>query len=119
MVNISFSACSLVFSLILLVVYFSKERISNKETKIFSKILICTVLGIIIEIICYFFRINNYGANDLLYIIINKLILIYYIWWGTLDRKSTRLNSSHVSISYAVFCLKKKKNKNTKKIQRC
>src|SRR5699024_12346946 len=26
------------------------------------------------------------------------------------DRKSTRLNSSHVSISYAVFCLKKKKN---------
>src|SRR5690554_5016954 len=27
-----------------------------------------------------------------------------------LDRKSTRLNSSHVRISYAVFCLKKKKN---------
>src|SRR5690242_20792053 len=26
------------------------------------------------------------------------------------DRKSTRLNSSHMSISYAVFCLKKKKN---------
>src|SRR5699024_12596383 len=29
------------------------------------------------------------------------------------DRKSTRLNSSHVSISYAVFCLKKKKKKIT------
>ena len=29
------------------------------------------------------------------------------------DRKSTRLNSSHLVISYAVFCLKKKKNKNT------
>src|SRR5437870_7833918 len=29
----------------------------------------------------------------------------------TLDRKSTRLNSSHVAISYAVFCLKKKKKK--------
>src|SRR5690606_5254368 len=28
-----------------------------------------------------------------------------------IDRKSTRLNSSHVKISYAVFCLKKKKNK--------
>src|SRR5690606_41019296 len=28
---------------------------------------------------------------------------------GDLDRKSTRLNSSHVKISYAVFCLKKKK----------
>src|SRR5580698_11325335 len=32
------------------------------------------------------------------------------------DRKSTRLNSSHMSISYAVFCLKKKKKKN-KQIQ--
>src|SRR5690242_21426965 len=31
------------------------------------------------------------------------------------DRKSTRLNSSHMSISYAVFCLKKKKKKKTKK----
>src|SRR5437870_6435490 len=30
------------------------------------------------------------------------------------DRKSTRLNSSHVAISYAVFCLKKKKQKNAK-----
>src|SRR5947207_6254987 len=34
-----------------------------------------------------------------------------------LDRKSTRLNSSHTVISYAVFCLKKKKNKKTKKKQ--
>src|SRR5438477_4021493 len=31
------------------------------------------------------------------------------------DRKSTRLNSSHMSISYAVFCLKKKKKKKKKK----
>src|SRR5438477_11355669 len=30
------------------------------------------------------------------------------------DRKSTRLNSSHMSISYAVFCLKKKKKKKKK-----
>src|SRR5436309_12386782 len=30
---------------------------------------------------------------------------------GFIDRKSTRLNSSHVKISYAVFCLKKKKHK--------
>src|SRR5690348_17702836 len=32
--------------------------------------------------------------------------------WMRLDRKSTRLNSSHPSISYAVFCLKKKKQLN-------
>src|SRR5699024_5450931 len=39
-----------------------------------------------------------------LYLVIN----IIYLYLMTRDRKSTRLNSSHVSISYAVFCLKKK-----------
>src|SRR5690625_6483047 len=34
-----------------------------------------------------------------------------------LDRKSTRLNSSHVAISYAAFCLKKKKNETDKERQ--
>src|SRR5438552_4824487 len=32
-------------------------------------------------------------------------------WYPRIDRKSTRLNSSHQIISYAVFCLKKKKKK--------
>src|SRR5207249_8549194 len=54
------------------------------------------------------------GQNDILY---NILWLCIHPLWGfaffvvqnvVLDRKSTRLNSSHVSISYAVFCLKKK-----------
>src|SRR5438045_7986944 len=34
------------------------------------------------------------------------------------DRKSTRLNSSHLGISYAVFCLKKKKEKKKNKINK-
>src|SRR5439155_7868861 len=36
-----------------------------------------------------------------------------------IDRKSTRLNSSHVAISYAVFCLKKKKKNANAIHQRC
>src|SRR3712207_7303185 len=35
---------------------------------------------------------------------------------GLVDRKSTRLNSSHANISYAVFCLKKKKIKSSLKL---
>src|SRR2546426_5017377 len=37
--------------------------------------------------------------------------LAHWVWGAGGDRKSTRLNSSHLVISYAVFCLKKKKNK--------
>src|SRR5688572_31497644 len=49
-------------------------------------------------------------------------VLLAAVAWGLFewlvrsenkDRKSTRLNSSHSQISYAVFCLKKKKSKNT------
>src|SRR3712207_8291983 len=36
-------------------------------------------------------------------------------WEESVDRKSTRLNSSHANISYAVFCLKKKKSRLTQK----
>src|SRR3712207_8204852 len=38
---------------------------------------------------------------------------------GARDRKSTRLNSSHANISYAVFCLKKKKHNNISKSVIC
>src|SRR2546426_7687210 len=40
---------------------------------------------------------------------------VQIIGFAVLDRKSTRLNSSHLVISYAVFCLKKKKKKHTHK----
>src|SRR3712207_8783166 len=42
------------------------------------------------------------GAPDLVFLRVGRVQ----------DRKSTRLNSSHANISYAVFCLKKKKNQN-------
>src|SRR5699024_11808862 len=58
---------------------------------------------------------NPYVAaimGALLFFVICNLFLttpiVNLIKWMEEDRKSTRLNSSHVSISYAVFCLKKK-----------
>src|SRR3712207_8506287 len=49
-------------------------------------------------------------ATDLLRI---TFPYILFISLTALDRKSTRLNSSHANISYAVFCLKKKKKNKT------
>src|SRR5258708_24085356 len=45
---------------------------------------------------------NRFGVDGRLHSTANQIVEI--------DRKSTRLNSSHQIISYAVFCLKKKKN---------
>src|SRR6266446_9700158 len=76
----------------------------------------------------YFFFFNDTATTEIytlslhdalpIYAIIGKIISIdgYFIFISVcgdaehdLDRKSTRLNSSHLVISYAVFCLKKKK----------
>src|SRR3712207_8934717 len=43
------------------------------------------------------------------FVIFIFVVVIYHFLFTSLDRKSTRLNSSHANISYAVFCLKKKK----------
>src|SRR2546430_3104301 len=40
-----------------------------------------------------------------------KLRVVQFTGFSKIDRKSTRLNSSHSQISYAVFCLKKKKKR--------
>src|SRR5256885_1495400 len=41
--------------------------------------------------------------------VVGLYIATLFVVWQVIDRKSTRLNSSHLVISYAVFCLKKKK----------
>src|SRR5699024_12220398 len=48
--------------------------------------------------------VNHYGSTE-----VYTYSICNYLNEKPGDRKSTRLNSSHVSISYAVFCLKKKK----------
>src|SRR5699024_12002864 len=62
------------------------------------------------KLISFFDKMWNYGSNRKLKGVLMLIILIAIVFSLSVgDRKSTRLNSSHVSISYAVFCLKKKK----------
>src|SRR5689334_24023764 len=54
------------------------------------------------------FKITTVGLTVLGSVTLKALLSLLMLNVLTLDRKSTRLNSSHSSISYAVFCLKKK-----------
>src|SRR2546430_13153222 len=56
-------------------------------------------------------RLINRGLLLLLRLVYFVESSLHHRRWPHRDRKSTRLNSSHSQISYAVFCLKKKKNK--------
>src|SRR2546430_10996182 len=54
---------------------------------------------------------HNILANEALFrlgFLVSIAGVAFHLAWSLLDRKSTRLNSSHSQISYAVFCLKKK-----------
>src|SRR5256885_8278453 len=51
-----------------------------------------------------------FGVNENAVHAVEDFLIARFSWYR--DRKSTRLNSSHLVISYAVFCLKKKKNHN-------
>src|SRR5688572_11655041 len=55
----------------------------------------------------------GYGFTMLCIILTSAVLYAvgYYSEWVYIDRKSTRLNSSHSQISYAVFCLKKKRTR--------
>src|SRR5256885_11898453 len=54
----------------------------------------------------------GFGAIGLAGCLVAALAFVFLsMAFSTIDRKSTRLNSSHLVISYAVFCLKKKNNK--------
>src|SRR5258705_1510134 len=55
------------------------------------------------------FRSKQQGFTLLEIMLVVSIIVIILGVAVSLDRKSTRLNSSHLGISYAVFCLKKKK----------
>src|SRR5690625_5981345 len=50
-----------------------------------------------------------FAARVLAPLVENHPVPMWALFLGMTDRKSTRLNSSHVAISYAVFCLKKKR----------
>src|SRR3954468_25112874 len=73
------------------------------------------------QVLCFFFFFNDTATTEIYTLSLHDALPIYFLpilqshflgWQffllGFLDRKSTRLNSSHVEISYAVFCLKKK-----------
>src|SRR5699024_12614021 len=65
------------------------------------------IFGVLITQILKFWKF----VIELVLLLWRKIVLIILPKKYWKDRKSTRLNSSHVSISYAVFCLKKKKEK--------
>lgn len=79
MISVAFSICSFIYIIIFTIVYFSKTRINLIENKVYTWLLITTIVGLSIDIIGYFSFKN--GVDSIINITIAKIYLIYYFTW--------------------------------------
>src|SRR5699024_12377158 len=85
-------------------------------TTLFRSIVTALISGLLATVLTIFWQKKETLYNRKMKIFETLMSYRYMIASEeSVDRKSTRLNSSHVSISYAVFCLKKQKTDNTSK----
>lgn len=78
MIGVSFSVCCFIFLLILLLFYFSKERLNNLNNKLFTILLVINIVGIFIDISGYI-SFRFLGIDNNINVAISKIYLIYYL----------------------------------------
>ena len=89
---------SFFYSVLLMIAYFSKDKIKTLENKVYSKLIIINFIGIILELFCTIFA--GYAKDHLLfYTILNKLFLVELTIWCSV-------------FSVYVFLISSKKEKN-------
>ena len=76
--GISFTVSGLIFITMITLVFFSKKSVDNFDTKIYSKVLLTTLLGCIVGIPCYYFTLY---PKDIISAIFGKSYLIFLSTW--------------------------------------
>lgn len=79
--SIAYTIISCIFSIILLIVYFSKERINYIENKIYSIIVITTFVSCFTEIVSFVLVKSGVAASSLLYHYVIKLLFLGFLTW--------------------------------------
>ena len=69
-----FPLCAIPFSILIIILFFAKEHIESKETKIFNVLIVSNFFGLIIEIMCTYASFI-YDTTRILSVIIYKLYL--------------------------------------------
>ena len=79
-VGISFTLCSFFYVALLTIVFFSKKRFNSTENKLYSYLILTSLLGTIVGVFCYYFM-KNMDQFKILNIIFSKLYLVYLVMW--------------------------------------
>ena len=79
-----FSLSSFIIILIFLYMFFSKKRVNNVETKIYSYILVLTSIGLLLEIITWLLFVYGINIESIFYKFLSKITSSYYMLWSGL-----------------------------------
>lgn len=79
--NITLSICTFINIFILTIVYFSKQRVDYVENKVYSGMIVTSFIGNILNLLCYIILNNEFGLQRIMYLIILKGILCYFLTW--------------------------------------
>ena len=100
-IGITIIFCSLLYILLLSIIYFSKKRVTNIETKIYNKLLIVDVLGLILELFCCL-TVSEIIDIEIFKFIVNKLFLLFILTWVFLFSKYTIFVSFNNNSKFAL-----------------
>ena len=81
--GVSFSTISLFYSLLLVIVFFSKKRLESLENKVYAHLIRINLIGLILAILCYFFVLYK-DSFPFLNFIFSRMYLVYLIVWISL-----------------------------------
>ena len=76
-----FSISGLAIILVIMYIFFSKERIDNIETKIYKYLLILSLVGLVLDIFTGVLYNIGFNYNSFIYIVSSKLVFVYLISW--------------------------------------
>ena len=77
--GVYFSVSSLIILIIFAVKYFARKKVKNNETKIYSRLLVITLIGLLLEIITCIWYVVGLNIDSIIYRLLSKLIFCYYI----------------------------------------
>lgn len=79
MTNLYFQVCSFFYMIMIMILYFSKKSIDNKENSIFSVMSIINIIGISLDLVIVF--LSYVAKNHIVLFPLNKIYLIYILLW--------------------------------------
>ena len=116
LIGVSVISSCLLFSIMLLFLYFSKQRINSMENKIYGVLVVINVIGLVLELLCCYFTYYNgtNSFNTLMCFIVNRIFVLYmltwlsvfafYIFYITYSQNERVKNNLHIYEKRFVFC---------------